>query len=134
MHHKNSRRLVAAALLLGASPLALAQEADENTQTLETIFITGVGPERSTDEMIGNATAIGRDELVDQLAGTLGDTLSSEPGVSSTYFGQGAGRPILRGLGSERVLVLTNGIGVIDASAASPDHQVASDGIDAEKV
>ena len=41
---------------------------------------------------------------------------------------------MLRGLGAERVQVLTNGIGVIDASAASPDHQVAADGIDAEKI
>ncbi|MEO1188156.1 MAG: TonB-dependent receptor, partial [Pseudomonadota bacterium] len=36
--------------------------------------------------------------------------------------------------GAERVQVLTNGIGVIDVSAASPDHQVTADGIDAEKI
>ncbi|MEM8616070.1 MAG: TonB-dependent receptor, partial [Pseudomonadota bacterium] len=35
---------------------------------------------------------------------------------------------------AERVQVLTNGIGVIDVSAASPDHQVTADGIDADKV
>jgi iron complex outermembrane recepter protein len=126
-----SRRAVAASLLLGASPLALAQEAP---QTLETVIVTGVGPQRETDEMIGNASAINRDELVQKLSGTLGNTLAGEPGVSTTFFGQGASRPVLRGLGAERVLVLTNGIGAIDASAASPDHQVATDGIDAEKI
>lgn len=126
-----SRRAVAASLLLGASPLALAQEAPA---TLETVIVTGVGPQRETDEMIGNASAINRDELVQKLSGTLGDTLAGEPGVSTTFFGQGASRPVLRGLGAERVLVLTNGIGAIDASAASPDHQVATDGIDAEKI
>ena len=131
MKSSHKRRVLAATLLLGASPLAFAQEAPE---TLDTIIVTGVGPQRDTDEMIGNATAINRDELVQKLSGTLGDTLASEPGVSTTFFGQGASRPVLRGLGAERVLVLTNGIGVIDVSAASPDHQAAADGIDAEKV
>ena len=40
----------------------------------------------------------------------------------------------MRGLGAERVLVLTNGLGVIDASAASPDHQTGTDGLDAERI
>ena len=99
-----SRCAVAASLLLGASPLALAQEAPA---TLETVIVTGVGPQRETDEMIGNASAINRDELIQKLSGTLGDTLTGEPGVSTTFFGQGASRPVLRGLGAERVLVLT---------------------------
>lgn len=126
-----SRRAVAASLLLGASPLAFAQEAPT---TLDTVIVTGVGPQRDTDELVGNATAINRGELIEKLSGTLGDTLAGEAGVSTTFFGQGASRPVLRGLGAERVLVLTNGIGALDASAASPDHQVATDGIDAEKI
>lgn len=126
-----SRRVIATSLLLGASPLAFAQDAPE---TLDTVIVTGVGPQRSSDEMVGNVTAIDRAELVQKLSGTLGDTLATEAGVSTTFFGQGASRPVLRGLGAERVLVLANGIGTIDASSASPDHQVAADGIDAEKI
>ena len=127
-----SRRVIATSLLLSASPFAFAQE--EAPETLDTIIVTGVGPQRTSDEMVGNVTAIDRGELVQKLSGTLGDTLSTEAGVSTTFFGQGASRPVLRGLGAERVLVLANGIGTIDASAASPDHQVATDGIDAEKI
>ena len=126
-----SRRVVAASLMLGVSPLAFAQDAPE---TLDTVIVTGVGPQRDTDEMVGNVTAINRGEIIEKLSGTLGDTLAGEAGVSTTFFGQGASRPVLRGLGAERVLVLTNGIGALDASAASPDHQVATDGIDAEKI
>lgn len=112
--------------------LAIAQE---DTRRIEApVIVTAPGPDRSSDELIGNATALDRGDILARLSGTLGDTLSSEPGVSSTYFGQGASRPVLRGLGSERVQVLTNGIGVIDVSAASPDHQVTADGIDAEKI
>lgn len=110
-------------------------EVDEADRRLQPVIITSApGPDRSSDELIGNATALGRDQIVHRLASSLGDTLSGEPGVASTWFGQGASRPVLRGLGAERVLVLTNGIGVIDVSAASPDHQVTTDGIDAEKI
>ncbi|WP_300377109.1 TonB-dependent receptor [Henriciella sp.] len=129
------RRTVAATLLASASPFAIAQQSDnDDPAKLSTIIVTGVGPQRDTDEMIGNASAVTRDDIVENLQGSLGNTLDTEPGVSTTHFGQAASRPVLRGLGAERVLVLTNGIGVIDASAASPDHQVAGDGIDAEKI
>ena len=113
---------------------SIAQEAQDDPLVNDKVIVTTPGKARTADELIGNATALNRDELVEQLGGTLGDTLSHLPGVSTTHFGAGAGRPVLRGLGAERVQVLTNGIGVIDVSTASPDHQVAADGIDAEKV
>lgn len=112
---------------------AHAQEG-EAEQRRATIIVTGVGPDRSADELIGNATALDRDQILDRLSASLGDTLDREPGVASSFFGAGASRPVLRGLGAERVQVLTNGIGVIDVSAASPDHQVTADGIDADKI
>lgn len=123
------RRAIAVALLLPLSSVAVAED-----DRLETIIVSGAGPERSADELISNATAIDRDEILQTLSSSLGDSLVREPGVSTTFFGQGASRPVLRGLGAERVLVLTNGIGVIDASAASPDHQVSADGIDSERI
>lgn len=117
---------------LALAPLAFAQDADERRE--QVIIVSAPGPERSADELVGNATALDREDILQTLKGTLGDTLDRQPGVSTTFFGPGASRPVLRGLGAERVQVLTNGIGVIDASAASPDHQVAADGIDAEKI
>ena len=55
------------------------------------------------DEAAGGAVSWTRDrinfpheDIVRNLASTLGDTLSGEPGISSTYFGQGASRPVLR--------------------------------------
>ena len=123
-------------LLASISPLALAPIAMAQSDELreETIIVSAPGPDRAAEELIGNATSLDREEILETLQGTLGDTLDREPGVSTTFFGAGASRPVLRGLGADRVQVLTNGIGVIDASAASPDHQVAADGIDAEKI
>ena len=117
--------------LLGA---AHAQDADAPRRLAPVMITSAPGPDRASDELIGNATALERADIVRDLSSTLGDTLSGEPGIASTFFGQGASRPVLRGLGAERVQVLTNGIGVIDVSAASPDHQVTADGIDADKI
>jgi iron complex outermembrane receptor protein len=69
-------------------------------------------------------TILTGDELKLRLETTLGDTLSREAGVSSTSFGPGAGRPIIRGLGEDRIRVLQNGVSTIDASSISPDHAV----------
>nr|WP_083332699.1 TonB-dependent receptor [Hyphomonas sp. Mor2] len=123
-------------LLASMSPLVLmpAAMAQDDERREAPIIVTAPGPDRAADELIGNATAIDREDILDNLSGSLGNSLDRQPGVSTTFFGQGASRPVLRGLGAERVQVLTNGIGVIDASAASPDHQVSADGIDAEAI
>ncbi|MEQ9435704.1 MAG: TonB-dependent receptor [Hyphomonas sp.] len=123
---------VASGPLLAA--MAHAQQLEDQELRASPVIVTAPGPDRTADELIGNATVIEREDVLEMLAGSLGDTLDRQPGVSTTFFGQAASRPVLRGLGAERVQVLTNGIGVIDASAASPDHQVAADGIDAERI
>jgi iron complex outermembrane recepter protein len=110
---------------------AQAQSTDEPT---DVIVVTGIGPDRSADELIASTTVLDQAAISDRIDGGLGDTLSGLPGVSSTSFGPGASRPIIRGLGAERVQVLTNGIGVIDASAASPDHAVTGDPLGAERI
>lgn len=58
---------------------------------------------------------------------SLGQTLSRMPGVSSSYFGPAASRPIIRGLDGDRVRILQNGLNTIDASATSVDHAVSFD-------
>lgn len=55
---------------------------------------------------------------------SLGDTLALEPGVNSSSFAPGAGRPVIRGLSGDRVRILENGIGTLDISNVSPDHAV----------
>ena len=130
------KRFLLAAVASGPflATAALAQSGEDTPLVASPIVVTTPGPDRAASELIGNATVLDREDIVETLAGSLGDTLDREPGVASTFFGQGASRPVLRGLGAERVQVLTNGIGDIDASAASPDHHVSADGIDAEKI
>jgi len=56
---------------------------------------------------------------------SLGETLSKKPGLSSTYFGPGSSRPLIRGMGGDRVKMLQNGLELGDASGTSPDHAVS---------
>jgi iron complex outermembrane receptor protein len=65
---------------------------------------------------------------------SLGATIAHEPGVSTTSFGPAVGRPILRGLGADRVRVLANGTDVGDLSAGAPDHAVDANTATAERI
>ena len=80
------------------------------------------------------ASVLAGDELLAALEPTLGETLAGEAGVHSTYFGPGASRPIIRGLGGDRIRVLDAGLGVGDVSTTSPDHAVALESMASERI
>ncbi len=65
---------------------------------------------------------------------SIGESLSGELGVSSSYFGPVASRPVIRGQFGERVRVLANSLDAMDASALSEDHAVAVDSLLAEQI
>ena len=99
---------------------------DEITH-LEKLVVTGSPLARAPDEISSPTSVVARATLTQRLRPTLGETLAGLPGVDSTYFGPGASRPIIRGLGGDRIRVLTGGVGTIDASVISPDHAVSLD-------
>ncbi len=119
-------------------PLAMAVSA-----TFATHFALGAEPQHSGEltGIVVSATPLGGDrlstaqptsviagdDLVLSLAPTIGQTVAAEPGVHSTFFGPGASRPVIRGLGGDRVQVLTDGLATLDASGLSEDHAVAID-------
>ena len=80
------------------------------------------------------ANALGRSDLLERGQSTLGETLSGLPGVSSTYFGPNASRPILRGLDGDRIRVLHNSGASADVSALSFDHAVPLDVLSTERI
>ena len=100
------------------------------------------------DEVVISSTPLGRTllqqakavsvlegrELSEALGTSLGDTLSKLPGVASTGFAPGAGRPVIRGLGEDRIRILNNGVNLLDVSNVSPDHAVTIDPLLMEKV
>ena len=86
------------------------------------------------DEFAQSIEVLRDDELENKKASTIGETVKNELGVNSTYFAPGASRPIIRGLGSNRVRVLENGTGALDASSLSEDHPVSIEPYFAEQV
>lgn len=122
----------AVAALLGAAP-ALAVAADA-PKTVAEVIVTGAPYAVSMDSTLTSVDVLKRDQLEASPASGLGDALANLAGVRSSFFGPGASRPVIRGLSGPRVMVLTNGIGMIDASGLSPDHQVASDPQEAERI
>lgn len=96
------------------------------------IIITGnpLGREQATVP----ASAMGRSDLLERGQSTLGETLNGLPGVSSTYFGPNASRPIIRGLDGDRIRVLNNSAASADVSALSYDHAVPLDVLSTERI
>ncbi|MEM6539296.1 MAG: TonB-dependent receptor, partial [Pseudomonadota bacterium] len=135
-----SRRVIAvatAALLpsVGAVSGAHAQEGDESSLfSGDEIIVTASPLELPVDKTIVATSVVDKEELARNFQNTIAETISREPGISSTYFNAAASRPIIRGLGDDRVRVLDNGIGSIDASVASPDHAVSIDPASADRV
>lgn len=126
------RILPAVCLLVLAGP-SLAQD-DAPATELEPVIVTANPFGRAADELVQPVEVLAGRELDRKRAATLGDTLDGELGVSSADFGPGVGRPVIRGQGGARVLILENGIGSMDVSTVSADHGVSIDPAHAEQV
>ena len=100
----------------------------------EQIVVSTTADPRHASQLFQPVGVLSGEELVEKLEMSIGDTLAGQPGVSSSYFGPGAGRPIIRGLGGDRVRVLKDGLGSGDASDTSPDHAVSIDPLSAERI
>ncbi|ATC64328.1 TonB-dependent receptor [Nibricoccus aquaticus] len=121
--------LLAAALAHGQSttPPAHSHSPADEPVALENLVVTATPLERSQAEIAAPTSVLTGRALALKLQPTLGESLAGQPGVASTYFGPGASRPVIRGLGGDRIRILQNGTGSIDASTTSPDHAVALD-------
>jgi iron complex outermembrane receptor protein len=98
------------------------------------IVVTGTLRAQASADALQPVSVVGGQQLDRQLAGTLAETLERLPGVATTSMGPATGRPVIRGLGGDRVLLLEDGARTGDLSYSSPDHAVTSDPASAERV
>jgi iron complex outermembrane receptor protein len=105
---------------------------DYHAEESQNIVVTGF--QRSRGDLLSGTSVVSGDELTRDLRPSLGETLQHLPGVSATSFGPNASRPVLRGFQGERVRVLTDGIGSLDASNTSADHAVAINPLTADRI
>jgi iron complex outermembrane receptor protein len=132
------RLSLAACLLASAAPVLAADEAAQADDAIHTptdpeIIVTA--PYNRDRKLVATAVSVLQgEELIRQTRSTIGETLARQPGVTSSFFGPNASRPILRGLDAERVRILTDGIGSFDVSNTSVDHAVAINPLLADRV
>jgi len=126
--HSRLRRGAACVAAAMVAPLLHAQH------ELEEVRVVGAPLDRSPNEVAQPIGVLAGETLRRRLGNTLGETLAGELGVSSTYFGPGASRPVIRGLAGARVKVLEDGIDALDVASISVDHAVGVDPLAAQQV
>lgn len=108
--------------------------ADATQIDLPALAVTGNPLGVGSDELVVPVSVLNGRELSLHREGTLGETLNGIPSVTATQFGPNASRPVIRGLDGERVRIMQNGIGILDASSLSFDHAIGIDPLVIEQI
>ena len=77
--------------------------------------------EKTTDLVLSEG------QLDEKMGITIADTLGDEVGVAQRSMGRAVARPVIRGMGGDRLLILEDGERTGDKSASAADHAVAID-------
>ena len=115
----------------------VAAPADTTSPT--TTPVTAAVPDQGTlpivTDQFATVTVIPSDEIRRSAASTLGDLLNNKPGITGSSFAPGASsRPIIRGLDSNRVGLVENGVAANGASDLGEDHFVPIDPLSTNQV
>lgn len=111
---------------------ASAQGASPAAAAAQRVIVTG-NPLGAAD-VVAPTNVLSGEALILRRGSTLGDTLDGLPGVSSSYFGPNANRPVIRGQDGDRIRVLSNAGVPLDASSLSYDHAVPIDPLVIERL
>jgi len=123
-----NRRLPLVLALTAALPLAAQaddQGHDHQPKDLSGVEVKATPLVGTAEDLIRPVDVLAGAKLDEVKANSLGETVGKLPGVQSSYFGPGVGRPIVRGFDGARVQVLSDGLGSGDVSTVSVDHAVS---------
>lgn len=129
-----TKKAAAAVALAFTAPAALAQGAPNQATELAPVVVTANPLGSALFDLAAPVSVLGGRDLTLRRESTLGETVANLPGVSSTYFGPSASRPVIRGLDSDRIRILQNGTGMLDVSALSPDHATTVDPLVVDRI
>ena len=124
-----NKALITASLVLAVGVNVQANPEEVN---LDKVQITASG--QLLDGVAQPVRVLDKDALQTKNGNTLGELLSDLPGISNASFGAGVGRPVIRGLGGNRVKMAINGTDSADVSAMSSDHAPMVDAANAEAI
>jgi len=84
------------------------------TPTLADIIVTGVPVATDQQKNPISVTTVGYAELLENTSTNVIDAIAKEPGVSAMTDGQSISKPVIRGLGYNRVLTVNDGVEQVD--------------------
>ncbi|MCF8060784.1 MAG: TonB-dependent receptor [Bacteriovoracaceae bacterium] len=105
-----------------------------NTHNADEIYVFGHRQSSDLVDFVASVTELSGEELLLKRETSLGDTLSKEVGISSTGYGPNSSRPVIRGLDGDRIKMLQNGLGTLDASTQSVDHALSIDTLTIDQI
>ncbi len=111
------KRTIIALSLLPVCVAAAAQESHQDSTDvffkhleLKEIVVTGLAGEAKMKEMSAPVSVIRPAELKASSGGNIINIISREPGISEITTGGGISKPVIRGMGYNRVVVVSDGI------------------------
>jgi len=134
MNHPSLGALSVGASLLASVPIWAAEGPRNQDPVIEEVIVSAAVLDRSADDLTQPALIVDREDLLIKATNSIGETLANELGLSATYFGPVAGRPVIRGQDGSRISVLQAGISTLDVADLSPDHGVPIEPILADRI
>lgn len=114
----NTKSKEAAGLKIYLQPISIELNEVVISDEKNKYFIEGL--EQSIDKVSGK-------ELSKDLSATLASTLKNQTGLSLRTMGPAPARPVIRGLGGNRIFISEDNNATNDLSATSPDHAVTTE-------
>lgn len=128
-------RPVSQELVVGAdAPPALRIALTPAVVQLQRQVVTGSVTARTGEEVLSARSVLSDAALDRRLSATVAATLESQPGVAVSSVGGATARPVIRGLGGDRILVLEDGQRPGDLSSTSGDHAVSVEALTAKSM
>ena len=113
-------------IVVNTGSTAITVELKHNPLQLGEVVVTPGDEEHAHFEKTTDLN-LSAQQLDQQMGATIAETLSGEVGIAQRTMGRAAARPIIRGMGGDRLLILEDGGRTGDKSASAADHAVAID-------
>ena len=97
-------------LLLFASTYSYAQEEQDSCIHLHEVVVTGLTGSTHINHIPSPVSVISANELRTITSTNIIDAIAKHPGISQITTGSGISKPVIRGLGYNRILVVNDGI------------------------
>ena len=107
---------------------------DEREMQLLEIPVTANPLNLKSEELTHPTQIFNGIDLQNMKNSSIGAVLDGLPGITNNSWGDTVGQPVIRGMDSNRIKILKNGMEIKDLSNMSGDHAVATDTIAAEQI